>query len=110
MILLPFVLAMRKYVAPYRCLVGVLVFGLAVEAAFETGLRYSLKYIVDVAIPSKDMWLLLFVLGLLAAAALFYTVVCLVCDYLWARAGSLVMNDLKRELYDRLLHQPVGHF
>jgi ATP-binding cassette subfamily B protein len=108
MILLHFLLAMRKYVAPYRWLVGVLVFGLAVEAAFETGLRYSLKYIVDVAVPSQRIWLLLSVLGLLAAAALVYTVVCLLCDYLWARAGSLIMNDLKRELYNRLLHQPVG--
>ena len=110
MILLQFLLAMRKYVTPHGWLAGILVLGLAIEAAFETGLRYSLKYIVDTAVPAKDVWLMLSVLGSLALAALFYTTVCLLCDYLWARAGSLVMNDLKRELYDRLLHQQVGQF
>src|SRR5262245_60725192 len=45
MILFYFVMAITKYVAPYRWLIGVLLFGVAVEAAFETGLRYSLKYV-----------------------------------------------------------------
>src|SRR5579871_3128348 len=110
MILLRFLIAVASYVSPYRRLVVALLFGLAVEAAFETGLRYSLKYFVDVAIPAHDLCTVLSLLGLLAAAGVFYTVICVLCDYLWARAGALVMNDLKRDLYDRLLHQPVGQF
>src|SRR5262245_65495134 len=96
MILFYFVRAITKYVAPYRGLIGVLVLGVAVEAAFETGLRYSLKYLVDVAVPARNVGTLLSLLGLLAAGALVYTVASLLCDYLWARVGSLVMKGLKR--------------
>jgi ATP-binding cassette subfamily B protein len=107
MVGLRFILAVSKYLAPYKRLVLVLLFGLAFEATFETGLRYSLKYIVDVALPAKNLNTLLPLLALLGMGAALCTILCVLCDYLWARAGSLVMNDLKRELYNHLLHHPL---
>jgi ABC-type multidrug transport system fused ATPase/permease subunit len=46
-------------------------------------------------------------LALLGAGAVLCTILSILCDYLWARMGSMVMNDLKRELHDHLLHQPL---
>ena len=107
MVGLRFILTVSKYLAPYKRLVLVLLFGLTVEAAFETGLRYSLKYVVDVTLPAKHLGTLLPLLALLGAGAVLCTILSILCDYLWARMGSMVMNDLKRELHDHLLHQPL---
>jgi ATP-binding cassette subfamily B protein len=107
MVGLRFIFTVSKYLAPYKPLVLVLLFGLAFEAAFETGLRYSLKYVVDVTLPAKHLGTLLPMLALLGAGAVLCTILSILCDYLWARMGSMVMNDLKRELHDHLLHQPL---
>lgn len=110
MTLLRFLIPLARYLAPHRKLALILLIGLAIEVIFETGLRYSFRYLVDEAIRPQRSGVLVTVLVLLGAGALVYSAACFLCDYLWARFSVLVMNDLKEELYDRLQHHPMEVF
>ena len=80
-----FVVPLVKYLAPHRRLAIILLFGLAIEVVFETGLRYSFRYVVDEAIRPQRVGVLVSVFVLLGGAAVVYTVACVLCDYFWAQ-------------------------
>jgi ATP-binding cassette subfamily B protein len=97
-----FLRLISKYITPYRGLALFLLGGSLFEALFESGIRISLKFIIDEAIVPKNYGLLVLILLLLGGGAIAVTFVGLLGDFFGARFGVLVINDIRRSLFDRV--------
>jgi ATP-binding cassette subfamily B protein len=97
-----FLRLISKYIAPYRGLALFLLGGSLFEALFEAGIRISLKFIIDEAIVPQNYGLLVLILLLLGGGAIAVTFVGLLGDFFGARFGVLVINDIRRSLFDRV--------
>lgn len=62
----------------------------------------SFKFIIDEAIVPKDYGRLLLILIWLGIGAIVLTLFSIIGDFFWARFGSLVLNDIRRSLFDRV--------
>jgi ATP-binding cassette subfamily B protein len=97
-----FLRLISKYIAPYRGLALFLLGGCLFEALFEAGIRISLKFIIDEAIVPQNYGLLVLILLLLGGGAIAVTFVGLLGDFFGARFGVLVINDIRRSLFDHV--------
>lgn len=76
-----------------------LLFSLFFEAGIESGTRFSLRYLIDEAVIPRNLAKLTVILLVLGAAAIVFTLLCVLADYLWARLGARVLNDLRKDLF-----------
>lgn len=79
-----------------------LLFSLLFESGIESGTRFSFRYLIDEAVIPRDTSKLVFLLIVLAAAAVLLTFLCIVADYLWARLGTLVLSRLRLDLFEHV--------
>ncbi|HEY9298416.1 MAG TPA: ABC transporter ATP-binding protein, partial [Phormidium sp.] len=100
--LLLFLKLINKYITPYRWLALFLLSSHIFDAGFEAAMRMSLKFIIDAAIVPKNYGLLILILLLLGGGAIAVTVVGLVGDFFSARFGVLVINDIRRSLFEQV--------
>jgi ATP-binding cassette, subfamily B, bacterial len=97
-----FLRLINKYITPYRWLALFLLSSHIFDAGFEAAMRMSLKFIIDAAIVPKNYGLLILILLLLGGGAIAVTFVGLVGDFFSARFGVLVINDIRRSLFERV--------
>jgi len=88
-----FLKELNKYIAPYRWLAILLIARGLFEAAFESSIRLSLKFIIDVAIIPKNYHLLVLILLLLGGAGILFVFVGLLGDFWAARFSISVINN-----------------
>ena len=94
--------AINKYISPYRRLVILILLSLIFEAGFDSVMRMSLKFIIDAAIVPRNYGLLILILLLLGIGAILLTVLGLVGNFLAARFGVLVTNNIRRSMFEHL--------
>jgi ATP-binding cassette subfamily B protein len=99
-----------KYISPYRWLVIFLFGGLIFEAGFDAVMRMSLKFIIDAAIVPKNYGLLILILLLLGGGAIVLTFVGLLGNFLAARFGVLVINSIRRSMFEHLQKLSMDFF
>ena len=87
------------YVRPYRWMAFALLFSLVFESGRETATRGSFSYLIDQAVIPRNYKRLLELLGLLGSAAVLLAGVSIVADYVWAKLGARVVNDLRSDVY-----------
>jgi ATP-binding cassette, subfamily B, bacterial len=108
--LLHFLKAVYPFVAPYRSLMLVLLMQQLLQSGFEVGSRMSIKFVIDAAIiPQNYGLLMLILLGLAIAASLFVTL-SLIGDFVWAKFGILVMNDLRQVAFNHIQYLSADFF
>ncbi|MEG4334871.1 MULTISPECIES: ABC transporter ATP-binding protein [unclassified Microcoleus] len=99
---LNFVRVIYKYIAPYRWLAIFLCSSQIFEAAFESAMRISFKFIIDAAIVPQNYSLLVWILLLLGGGAIVFIVVGLLGDFLSAKLGILLLNNIRCSLFERI--------
>ena len=99
-----------EYLRPYRTEVWLLLIGLLIDLAWAVLFGMSFQYVVDEAIAKKDETLLWNVLIGLFAAALIAAIAAIGRDYLYARVGTSVMNDLRQRMFDHLQKLSAGFY
>jgi len=67
--------------------------GLSVEFGYEASFRYSLKFLIDDVILKKIKRFFSCCLPYLHSWVV-YSVICVTCDYGWARYGAKIFTDL----------------
>ncbi|MCA9659271.1 MAG: ATP-binding cassette domain-containing protein [Myxococcales bacterium] len=90
------------YLGPYRVQVIMLIGGLIVDLAFTALLPMSMQALIDRAIEPRDvemLWLLLIILGVATVIA---GIVAVGRDFLYARLGTAVLNDLRFAMFEHL--------
>ena len=65
---------------------------------------------VGAILPTTPVKSIAAVFGIIAALALISNVFIFFQEYLAERAAILAVNDVRRQLYDHILHLPVGYF
>jgi len=102
--------SVARYALVYRKTLAVLFVGLCLESLYDVGVRYSLKFIIDKAIVEGDMQALVFILSLLAAGAIVFNIVVIGCDYVWAKTGGRILNDIRLDMFRHMQNLPVGYY
>ena len=90
------------YLRPYRLMVSLLVAGLLVELGWAVVFGMSFQFILDEAIAKHNEAVLRTALIGLPAAALVSVAAAVGRDYLYARLGTDVLNDLRIRMFEHL--------
>lgn len=96
-----------EYLRPYRFEVSLLLAGLLIDLAFNVLFSLSFQYVIDEAIAKHDEALLYAILVALLVAVVVAAGVAIMRDYLYARLGTAVMNDLRLRMFEHL--QRLSH-
>ncbi|MEI7614432.1 MAG: ABC transporter ATP-binding protein [Betaproteobacteria bacterium] len=94
-----FFFQLSAYVKPYRWMALALLGSVIFEAVLESATRFSFRYLIDEAIVPRNSAKLILILSLLGLATLLFAALAILADYLWAKLGTLVINDLRSDLY-----------
>ncbi|MEG4224553.1 ABC transporter ATP-binding protein [Microcoleus sp. N9_B2] len=105
-----FLKELNKYIAPYRWLAILLIARGLFEAAFESSIRISLKFIIDAAILPQNYHLLVVILLLLGAGAILFVFIGLLGDFWAARFNISVINNIRHSMFDRLQNLSMEFF
>ena len=97
-----FLKELNKYIFPYRWLAILLIARGIFEAAFETSLRMSLKFIIDAAIIPQNYHLLVLILLLLGGGAILFVFIGLLGDFWTAQFNISVVNNIRSAMFSRL--------
>ena len=93
---------LNKYIAPYRWLAILLIARSLFEAAFDSSIRMSLKFIIDAAIIPQNYSLLVLILLLLGAGAIVFVFIGLLGDFWAARFNISVINNIRHSMFSHL--------
>jgi len=91
-----------NYLRPYKGQVVLLILGILIDLAFTVGLASSMEYLIDDAIGAHDRELLWMLLSGLVVAVIVAASAAVARDYLYAKLGTSVVNDLRLRLFDHL--------
>ncbi|EAW36270.1 ABC transporter ATP-binding protein [Lyngbya sp. PCC 8106] len=97
-----FIKTISKYIGSYRWQFILMFCCLIFDAAFDSVLRVSLKFIVDAAIIPQNYKLLIFIISLFGIGAIFYIAIGLLGTLLGARLGIVIINNIRSSLFDHL--------
>jgi len=93
---------LNKYIAPYRWLAILLIARSLFEAAFDSLIRMSLKFIIDAAIIPQNYSLLVLILLLLGGGAILFVFIGLLGDFWATRFNIAVINNIRYAMFSRL--------
>ena len=99
-----------RYLRPYWRMSTLLCLGLIFNQAFESFVPYSFKFILDDAIIPGNLRLLSLMLAGLGIGVLVLSLFSIVQDYLYARLGNSVLNDLRLGLFAKLQRLGLGYY
>lgn len=105
-----FLKVITKYITPYKWLAVFIYARQILEAGFESGIGMSIKFIIDEAIVPKDYGLLVLILLLLGGGAVIFGCVSVIGDFCAARFGALVINDIRRSLFEHVQNLSMEFF
>jgi ATP-binding cassette subfamily B protein len=89
-----FIKELNKYIVPYRWLAILLIVRGLFEAAFESSIRISLKFIIDAAIIPQNYRLLVLILLGLGGGAILFVFIGLLGDFWATRFSISVINNI----------------
>src|SRR5438552_599030 len=98
------------YWRPYWVQGLLLVAATLLQQALNTFLAVSLKLIIDRALAARDGVMLLWILAGLAGGFIVALFANLCADYLTARVGANILNDLRLKMFSHLQHLSMDFF
>jgi ATP-binding cassette subfamily B protein len=105
-----FIKELNKYIVPYRWLAILLIARGLFEAAFESSIRISLKFIIDAAIIPQNYRLLVLILLLLGGGAILFVFIGLLGDFWATRFSISVINNIRYSMFERLQNLSMEFF
>ncbi len=98
-----FLLHMLRYLRPYWVGAAVVFMGLLLEMGFTGLVPISFKFLIDEALPPKsNANLLVTILASLSVGVVVVSAIGLWRDYLYARIGARVLNDIRLRMFEHL--------
>ncbi len=95
---------------PYRVQGSLILLAMLLQQGFNTVLALSLKLIIDTALANRDGGLLLWILTGLAGGFVVALLANVAADYLTARVGANMLNDLRRMMFNHLQRLSMNFF
>ena len=96
--------------ANYKKILAFVALGVLVETLFNVIMPLSLKFLIDDALGEEDFQALYKILGVLAAAGIFTSIVAVWYERWDARLAAALISDVRTRLFEHVQNLPAGYF
>jgi ATP-binding cassette subfamily B protein len=102
------------FVAPllanYKKMLAFVAVGVLIETLFNVFMPLSLKFLIDEALGEEDFEALYRILGVLAVAGIFTSIVAIWYERWDARLAACVISDVRTRLFEHIQNLPAAYF
>ncbi|MCK1733649.1 ABC transporter ATP-binding protein [Bradyrhizobium sp. 138] len=100
----------KPYLTNYKRMLSFVAFGVFVETLFNVIMPLSLKFLIDDALGEEDFQALYKILGVLAVAGIFTSIVAVWYERWDARLAACVISDVRKHLFEHVQDLPAAYF
>jgi ATP-binding cassette subfamily B protein len=100
----------KPYLKSYKKILAFVGFGVMVETLFNVFMPLSLKFLIDDALGEEDFQALYTILGVLAVAGIFTSIVAIWYERWDARLAASLISDVRKHLFEHVQNLPSGYF
>jgi ATP-binding cassette subfamily B protein len=100
----------RPFLKNYKKMLAFVGIGVVVETLFNVIMPLSLKFLIDDALGEEDFQALYVILGVLAAAGIFTSIVAIWYERWDARLAACVISDVRSRLFEHVQNLPSAYF
>ncbi|WP_027535286.1 ABC transporter ATP-binding protein [Bradyrhizobium sp. WSM3983] len=100
----------KPFLSNYKRILGYVAFGVTVETLFNVIMPLSLKFLIDDALGEEDFQALYKILGVLAAAGIFTSIVAVWYERWDARLAACIISDVRKRLFEHVQGLPTAYF
>ncbi|HEY3029341.1 MAG TPA: ABC transporter ATP-binding protein, partial [Bradyrhizobium sp.] len=100
----------KPYLKNYKKLLTFVGLGVLVETLFNVFMPLSLKFLIDDALGEEDFQALYVILGVLAAAGIFTSIVAVWYERWDARLAASIIADVRTRLFEHVQNLPAAYF
>jgi len=100
----------RPYLSNYKKLLAFVSLGIVIETLFNVIMPLSLKFLIDDALGEEDFQALYKILGVLAVAGIFTSIVAIWYELWDARLAAGIISDVRSRLFDHVQNLPAAYF
>ena len=100
----------KPYLANYKKILTFVALGIVVETLFNVIMPLSLKFLIDDALGEEDFEALYKILGVLAAAGIFTSIVAVWYERWDARLAAFLISDVRKRLFEHVQNLPSAYF
>jgi ATP-binding cassette subfamily B protein len=100
----------KPYLKNYKKILAFVGLGVLVETLFNVFMPLSLKFLIDDALGEEDFQALYVILGVLAAAGIFTSIVAVWYERWDARLAASIIADVRARLFEHVQNLPAAYF
>src|SRR5246127_3623046 len=100
----------KPYLANYKKILVFVSLGVLIETLFNVIMPLSLKFLIDDALGEEDFQALYKILGVLAVAGIFTSIVAVWYERWDARLAAALISDVRTRLFEHVQNLPAGYF
>ncbi|MCA1412791.1 ABC transporter ATP-binding protein [Bradyrhizobium sp. NBAIM20] len=100
----------KPYLSNYKRMLSFVAFGVVVETLFNVIMPLSLKFLIDDALGEEDFQALYKILGVLAVAGIFTSIVAVWYERWDARLAACIISDVRKRLFEHVQDLPAAYF
>jgi ATP-binding cassette subfamily B protein len=100
----------RPYLSNYKKILALVSLGVIVETLFNVIMPLSLKFLIDDALGEEDFQALYRILGVLAAAGIFTSIIAVWYEQWDARLAAALISDVRTRLFEHIQNLPSAFF
>src|SRR5215831_3618871 len=100
----------KPHLASYKRIVAFVSFGVLIETLFNVIMPLSLKFLIDDALGEEDFQALYKILGVLAIAGIFTSIVAVWYERWNARLAACIISDVRSRLFEHVQNLPSAYF
>jgi ATP-binding cassette subfamily B protein len=100
----------KPYLKNYKKMLAFVGLGVIVETLFNVFMPLSLKFLIDDALGEEDFQALYAILGVLAVAGIFTSIVAIWYERWDARLAASIIADVRANLFEHVQNLPAAYF
>ncbi|MCK1359568.1 ABC transporter ATP-binding protein [Bradyrhizobium sp. 199] len=100
----------KPHLTNYKRMLSFVAFGVFVETLFNVIMPLSLKFLIDDALGEEDFQALYNILGVLAVAGIFTSIVAVWYERWDARLAACIISDVRKRLFEHVQDLPAAYF
>src|SRR3954452_358866 len=100
----------QPFLKNYRKMVVFVSIGVVIETLFNVIMPLSLKFLIDDALGEEDFQALYVILGVLAAAGIFTSIVAVWYERWDSRLAACIISDVRSRLFEHVQNLPSAYF
>ncbi|WP_029584568.1 ABC transporter ATP-binding protein [Bradyrhizobium sp. URHD0069] len=100
----------KPFLSNYKRMLVFVSIGVVIETLFNVIMPLSLKFLIDDALGEEDFQALYVILGVLAAAGIFTSIVAVWYERWDARLAACIISDVRSRLFEHVQNLPAAYF